>query len=85
MITECWTPQSSHRDTFFSIYLVIIIHTDHDESENNTHHCDHTCHNTQGGYYCSCDDGYRLVNTHSCEGIDECITCLIRASKLMLF
>ena len=19
---ECWTPQSSHRDTFFSIYLV---------------------------------------------------------------
>ena len=23
MITECWTPQSSHRDTFFSIYLVI--------------------------------------------------------------
>ena len=22
MITECWTPQSSHRDTFFSIYLV---------------------------------------------------------------
>ena len=28
MITECWTPQSSHRDTFFSIYLVsvIIIH-----------------------------------------------------------
>ena len=25
MITECWTPQSSHRDTFFSIYLVYII------------------------------------------------------------
>ena len=25
MITECWTPQSSHRDTFFSIYLVTII------------------------------------------------------------
>ena len=22
MITECWTPQSSHRDSFFSIYLV---------------------------------------------------------------
>ena len=22
MITECWTPQSNHRDTFFSIYLV---------------------------------------------------------------
>ena len=23
MITECWTPQSNHRDTFFSIYRVI--------------------------------------------------------------
>ena len=23
MITEYWTPQSSHRDTFFSIYLVL--------------------------------------------------------------
>ena len=22
MITECWSPQSNHRDTFFSIYLV---------------------------------------------------------------
>ena len=22
VITKCWTPQSSHRDTFFSIYLV---------------------------------------------------------------
>ena len=24
MITEYWTPQSSHRDTFFSIYLVLL-------------------------------------------------------------
>ena len=24
MITECWIPQSSHRDTFFSIYLVFL-------------------------------------------------------------
>ena len=24
MITECWTPQSNHRDTFFSIYLFIL-------------------------------------------------------------
>ena len=24
MITECWTPQSSHKDTFFSINLVLV-------------------------------------------------------------
>ena len=25
MITECWTPQSNHRDTFFSIYTCLLI------------------------------------------------------------
>ena len=25
MITECWTPQRCHRDTFFSIYLVLTL------------------------------------------------------------
>ena len=53
------------------MHYSIIILTDHDECSNNTHHCNHTCHNTHGGYYCSCYDGYRLVNTHSCEGMDE--------------
>ena len=24
MITECWTPQNNHRDTFFSIYTYIV-------------------------------------------------------------
>ena len=23
MITECWTPQSNHRDTFFSLKAVV--------------------------------------------------------------
>ena len=27
MITECWKPQSNHRDTFFSIYLVILVYS----------------------------------------------------------
>ena len=31
MIIKCWTPQSNHRDTFFSIYLVIII-IDHNKN-----------------------------------------------------
>ena len=26
MITEYWTPQSNHRDTFFSIYLVSFVY-----------------------------------------------------------
>ncbi|XP_030845464.1 mucin-like protein [Strongylocentrotus purpuratus] len=34
-----------------------------------------TCINTDGGYFCSCIDGYNTVNeTKSCEDIDECAT-----------
>ena len=57
--------------------IIVIIPIDHEECENNMHQCDHICYKTQGKYICSCFDGYSLVNTHSCEGMDECITCFI--------
>ena len=43
-----------------------------DVNECNTHngHCEHECHNTDGSYYCSCNDGYGLGgNGHSCAGV----------------
>ena len=30
--------------------------------------CSHICNNTNGGYFCSCPLGYRLVNGHNCTG-----------------
>ena len=42
------------------------------------HHCQQTCHNTIGGYYCSCNTGYRVsaTNSSACEGIN-CMRCTI--------
>ena len=56
--------------------FVSLIATDHDECINNTHKCDHTCHNIQGGYVCSCYDGYRLEGNYSCKGRKERYTCV---------
>lgn len=42
---------------------------DIDECLNNFDSCDQNCTNTNGSYYCSCIDGYRLNNdTYSCDG-----------------
>ncbi|KAI4788897.1 hypothetical protein KUCAC02_035564, partial [Chaenocephalus aceratus] len=44
-----------------------------DECETNTHHCNPTqvCINTEGGYTCSCVEGYWLIGGQ-CQDIDEC-------------
>ncbi|XP_041929061.1 fibulin-5 [Alosa sapidissima] len=46
---------------------------DIDECEANTHQCNPTqvCFNTDGGYTCSCTEGYWLVSGQ-CQDIDEC-------------
>ncbi|MEE6494346.1 hypothetical protein FKM82_017106 [Ascaphus truei] len=46
---------------------------DIDECESESHHCNPTqiCINTEGGYTCSCTDGYWLLEGQ-CLDIDEC-------------
>ncbi|XP_078671054.1 uncharacterized protein LOC144911123 [Branchiostoma floridae x Branchiostoma belcheri] len=39
---------------------------DVDECWYETHACHHNCHNNDGCYTCSCDDGFRLINSTHC-------------------
>ena len=40
------------------------------ECDNNNGGCEHNCANTEGSYYCTCREGYRLAsNDENCEGI----------------
>lgn len=35
--------------------------------------CDHICHNFEGGYRCSCEEGYVLLaDNRTCRDVDEC-------------
>ena len=43
-------------------------YTDVDECTDGNGGCQHTCVNTAGSYYCSCDNGYDLVNFTNCTG-----------------
>ncbi|XP_078349353.1 uncharacterized protein LOC144634311 isoform X2 [Oculina patagonica] len=48
---------------------------DIDECQLNSHDCQHTCINTDGGYECSCLSGYKLKSDKkSCSDLNECST-----------
>ena len=43
--------------------------TDIQECNNNNGNCDHNCTNTEGSYYCTCEDGYEQQDDgHTCKG-----------------
>ena len=46
-----------------------LVFIDIDECISDNGGCDHNCTNTDGSYYCSCNDGYSLVSGLYCEGI----------------
>lgn len=48
-------------------YIFIFVNTETDQCAS-VGMCEHTCTNTVNSYYCSCNDGYQLVNGHSCTG-----------------
>ena len=44
--------------------------SDIDECLSNNGGCHHNCHDSDGSYTCSCNDGYQLNGDgHTCEGI----------------
>ena len=46
---------------------------DINECNESINKCDMVCHNTNGGYTCSCDVGYQLVDNTKCIDINECL------------
>ena len=45
-----------------------ILPADINECATNNGGCHHTCINTARSFYCSCDDGFKLVNSYGCSG-----------------
>ena len=49
------------------INVVVFCTTEIDECAEGTSQCEHQCTNTNGGFQCSCFDGYSLnTDNHSC-------------------
>ena len=54
----------------------LIIHSDIDECIEGSDGCDHNCTNTDGSYYCTCIDGYKMqLDNHTCTGNDYNLLC----------
>ena len=47
---------------------------DINECNGNERLCDMNCHNTEGSYTCSCEEGFQLLQYGKCLDIDECLT-----------
>ena len=58
----------------FSLSSNCSVCEDLNECETNNGDCEQNCVNTIGSHSCTCNHGYRLVNTSFCEDINECET-----------
>lgn len=47
----------------------ILLSSDINECESNNGHCEQHCHNTQGSYRCSCEEGYDLFGYSGHNGV----------------
>ena len=55
--------------TTLTAYDVFALLTDIDECSSNTSECNHYCNNTDGWYFCTCQDGFILgTDKHNCTG-----------------
>ena len=45
-----------------------LMQLDINECLGDMHGCEQECNNTEGGYQCSCTDGFNLVDQHNCTG-----------------
>jgi len=69
----------------------IIIHnyfcmlSDIDECAAMPGPCQHICSNAIPSYYCSCYEGYRLINGHNCSGKYQDTVCVQACRSLNSF
>ena len=56
------------KSAFLYIQLKKNSAADIDECESDNGGCDHTCTNQEGSYECSCQDGFMLESSGSCQG-----------------
>ena len=54
----------------YSYYLLFLIHVDINECSDENGGCSEVCINTEGSYYCACNDsGYEVIeNSEPCQG-----------------
>ena len=52
------------------VIIVYILYLENDKCATSTDDCEHDCINTEGSFYCICDNGYRLnADNATCDGM----------------